>query len=232
MHLSLFPSLSRASRVASLRAPLRRCTLKRPLTTAASRACTKCGAALPTALPLCTACKFIAPVQPHTTSRDVLAQHVEPGENPFRVDPQALRAAFLRAQQVCHPDAWASAPVQSQRLAGEYSALINHAYRTLSSPLARAEEILRDHGRDTKEHDQLDDPELVMGIMETRERIEEGNEAVREEITRTNKEHMKACVARLEEHIANEDWDAAKKEATKLNYLETIDAAARGIDHH
>jgi molecular chaperone HscB len=43
---------------------------------------------------------------------------------------------------------------------------------------------------------------------------------------------MKATVNRLEQHIAQENWDAAKLEATKLNYLETIDAAARGLDHH
>jgi len=43
---------------------------------------------------------------------------------------------------------------------------------------------------------------------------------------------MNASVTRLDELIEREAWDAAKAEAIKLRYLETIDAAARGMDHH
>jgi molecular chaperone HscB len=191
MHLRLLPSLSRALRPATTAAtptirPIARGQRRPNSTTSSLHRCPQCGASLPTYLPLCTACSFIAPIQPSTSSRDLLLQNLEPGQNPFVIDGKALRNAFLRAQQVCHPDAWATAPPQAQRLAGEYSARINKAYRTLSSPRARAEEILEQHGRDTKEHDQLDDPELVMRIMEVRERIEEGDEAAKEQIVREN----------------------------------------------
>ena len=43
---------------------------------------------------------------------------------------------------------------------------------------------------------------------------------------------MNTCIAKLEQLIAEEDWDGAKAEAIKLNYLESINAAARGLEHH
>lgn len=43
---------------------------------------------------------------------------------------------------------------------------------------------------------------------------------------------MDEIVARLEELIGREDWDAAKTETIRLKYLEGIDAAVRGIEHH
>lgn len=142
----------------------------RALSTTA-RACPKCSAPLPTALPACPACRHIAPVAPDTSWHALLGQPL--GSNAFSVDSKALRAAFLRAQQVCHPDAWAAQSRQAQDLASTHSAMINTAYKTLASPRQRAEYILEQHGRGPEEHEALDDPELVMSVMETRERLEE-----------------------------------------------------------
>ncbi|KZW03647.1 hypothetical protein EXIGLDRAFT_600499 [Exidia glandulosa HHB12029] len=216
-----------------LRTPLAsiaRATPRRFLS-ASARTCPKCGAPLPTALPACPACRFIAPVAPDTSWHQLLDQ--PDARNPFAVDRKALRAAFLRAQQVCHPDVWAGQPRDSQDLASAHSALLNTAFKALSDPRQRAEYILAQNGRGAEERDSLDDPEFVMSVMDSREQLEEcESEEERAEIAEANRDEMHATVARIKELIGQRDWDAAKTETIKLKYLEGIDAAARGVEHH
>lgn len=51
---------------------------------------------------------------------------------------------------------------------------MNHAFRTLQSPVLRAEYILREQGIDLAESEQtLEDPRLLMEIMESREALDE-----------------------------------------------------------
>lgn len=56
--------------------------------------------------------------------------------------------------------------------AHELSNTINTAYRTLMSPLHRIEYILHRNGVEIGEADQLDDIELISGIMDIREEID------------------------------------------------------------
>ena len=57
--------------------------------------------------------------------------------------------------------------------ARDLSGAVNKAYNTLLSPLSRAQYILLQHGLDVSETDQVMDTELLMGILETRESLEE-----------------------------------------------------------
>lgn len=51
---------------------------------------------------------------------------------------------------------------------------MNHAFKTLQNPVLRAEYILREQGIDLAESEQtLEDPELLMEIMESREALDE-----------------------------------------------------------
>ncbi|EJD49798.1 Co-chaperone Hsc20 [Auricularia subglabra TFB-10046 SS5] len=214
-----------------LSAPSRAAPTTRRSLSSTSRTCPKCGAPLPTALPVCPACRHISPITPETTLHELLDQPT--AGNPFRIDPKALRAAFLRAQQVCHPDAWGAQGSDAQALASAHSALVNKAYRTLENPRTRAEYILAQRGAGSEEHESLDDPELVMKVMEMRERLEdcESDEA-RAEVAAENREEMNSVIARIEQLIEAQDWENAKLETIKLKYLEGIDAAAKGIEHH
>ena len=71
-----------------------------------SKTCPSCSRALPTALPACPHCAYIAAPPLHWTYHDLFELPYEP--NPFRVDARALKERFRRAQAVCHPDAWVS----------------------------------------------------------------------------------------------------------------------------
>ena len=51
---------------------------------------------------------------------------------------------------------------------------MNHAFKTLQNPVLRAEYILQGQGIDLAESEQtLEDPELLMEIMENREALDE-----------------------------------------------------------
>lgn len=51
---------------------------------------------------------------------------------------------------------------------------MNHAFKTLQNPVLRAEYILQEQGIDLAESEQtLEDPELLMEIMESREALDE-----------------------------------------------------------
>ena len=58
-------------------------------------------------------------------------------------------------------------------MAASQSSLLNEAYKTLQSPVLRAQYILTQEGYPPSETDKLTDRELIMEIMETREELEE-----------------------------------------------------------
>ena len=70
------------------------------------RTCPSCGAGLPTALPVCPACKYVGRVQDSITPHELFG--LPYGPNPFVVDTGDLKRRFLEAQRLCHPDGWAT----------------------------------------------------------------------------------------------------------------------------
>lgn len=56
----------------------------------------------------------------------------------FALDKGQLGVRFRHLQQELHPDRYAAASAQEQRLAVQYSAMVNEAYATLSKALPRA----------------------------------------------------------------------------------------------
>lgn len=65
-------------------------------------------------------------------------------------------------------------PQEELSAAANLSSLVNHAFKTLQNPVLRAEYILREQGIDLSESEQtLEDPELLLQIMESREALDE-----------------------------------------------------------
>lgn len=164
--------------------------------------CPSCHQPLATSIPACTNCWFIAGLPSDISYHELLGLPVD--TNPFSVDTAALKSNFRRAQQVCHPDSWASkgvvcaissvsfdasvvtCPKGKQDLAHSLSSLVNNAYQRLLKPLARAEYILERNGHPMSEEDKLDDMIFISEVMEAREEIENADnpaliQAIREE---------------------------------------------------
>lgn len=91
----------------------------------------------------------------------------------FAVDQKKLGEQYRTLQRELHPDRFASSPAQEQRLAVQYSALVNEAYDTLRKPLARALYLMAQAGYSEEEISrQKIDGGFLMMQMELREKLE------------------------------------------------------------
>ncbi|KAK3355764.1 hypothetical protein B0H65DRAFT_57582 [Neurospora tetraspora] len=162
-----------------------------------------------------------------------------PPSGPFAIDLRALRREFLRLQAASHPDFHHSAnqfdsngnggnsdeSLLQRRKAEATSSLINSAYKTLSSPLLRAQYLLKElydidlAGDESTDYQNGSDPTLLMTVLEARELIddaktEEDLVPVREE----NEARIRESEEALKEAFAREDVEAATRECVKLRY--------------
>ncbi len=95
-------------------------------------------------------------------------------ENSFDVDLNQISSFYQSLQKAVHPDNFAHATEQEQRVAVQKSSQINDAYQTLKSPLKRAEYILTLRGVDMpNEQNTFSDNSFLMHQMELREMLGE-----------------------------------------------------------
>ncbi|MCJ1254619.1 hypothetical protein MMC24_002434 [Lignoscripta atroalba] len=155
-----------------------------------------------------------------------------PPDGPFAVDVRQLRKEFLQLQAQAHPDRHQG--VDKARAEGA-SARINEAYKTLQNPLMRAQYLLSLRGIDVAEDEtaKVDDPELLMEVLEMRENIEAAeDETELESMKETNDAKIEESVRILDAAFKADDIDGAKEEAVKLRYWinikESLDAWEKG----
>lgn len=157
-----------------------------------------------------------------------------PPRGPFHVDVPRLRREFLKLQAKAHPDMH---PQAHKNRADAASARINEAFKTLTSPLLRAQYLLELAGRGdnpgTDEAAKVEDPALLMEVLEARERIEEaGSEADLAPLRDENAARERGSEGVLAACFAEGDLDRAASEAVRLRYWvnirESIDAWERG----
>ncbi|KAI0545773.1 Co-chaperone Hsc20 [Xylaria curta] len=141
-----------------------------------------------------------------------------PPRGRFHIDVRALRREFLSLQAGAHPDLH---PSHMKARAQATSARINEAFKTLENPLLRAQYVLSLRGLDVANDEtaKVEDPELLMLVLETRERIEEAEEeGDLEGLKMENEERIAECEENLEELFAADEIDAAKAEVVRLRY--------------
>lgn len=155
-----------------------------------------------------------------------------PPSGRFAVDLKALKKEFLQLQGKAHPDLH---PADKKKQAEGLSARINEAYKTLQNPLLRAQYILSLRGIDVAEDEtaKVEDPELLMEVLETRETIEDAQEEKDlEPLKQTNEARIDNSIEILEDAFKSDDMDLAKSESIKLRYWinikESIDAWEKG----
>jgi molecular chaperone HscB len=95
-------------------------------------------------------------------------------EASFDVDLQQLSSSYQILQKTVHPDKFAHASEQEQRIAVQKSAHINDVYQTLKNPLLRAEYMLVERGVEMpNEQHSFKDTGFLMRQMELREMLED-----------------------------------------------------------
>lgn len=155
-----------------------------------------------------------------------------PPNGQFAVDTRQLRKEFLQLQARAHPDRH-SGPDKAK--AEGTSALINEAYKTLQDPLRRAQYLLSLRGIDVAEDERLtvEDPELLMEVLEVREAIEAAQEEGElDEMKANNDRNIKESETILDQAFGLENIESAKDEAVRLRYWtnikESLDAWEKG----
>src|SRR6187549_3079695 len=90
------------------------------------------------------------------------------------LEPAALDRAYFTAQRQWHPDRFVGKPAEQRAKASVEAAGLNDAYRTLKDPLSRAVYLAGLNGVELPgDGKTIDDPELLMEAMETREELHE-----------------------------------------------------------
>ncbi|KAL6703154.1 molecular chaperone [Coniothyrium glycines] len=156
-----------------------------------------------------------------------------PPEGAFAIDLAALKREFLQLQSRAHPDLH---PQADKKRAEALSARINEAYKTLQNPLLRAQYLLSLRGIEVAEDEtaKVEDPELLMEVLEAREQIEEAeSEEDLVEMREANAEKIRASEVEIERCFKEDDIAGAKSEAVKLRYWvnikESIDNWEKGV---
>jgi molecular chaperone HscB len=127
-------------------------------------------------------------------------------------------------------------PQSDKKRAEALSSRINEAYKTLQNPLLRAQYLLSLRGIELAEDEtaKVEDPELLMEVLDAREAIEEAEkEEDLEEMKEVNEARIRASEEVLEKAFAEDDVEGAKGEAVRLRYWvnirESIDGWEKGV---
>lgn len=141
----------------------------------------------------------------------------------YDIDVRKLRMSFLRKQQQVHPDSYAQKSSEEYQLAQTQSSYLNKAYNTLKEPLARAQYMLALNGVEISESESLEDPELLMEVMEIREQMEEAeSEDDIEKLKVENNEKIHQTADQLTHAFKSNNLEEAKELTVQLQYWDNI----------
>lgn len=154
----------------------------------------------------------------------------------FILDEARLGKLYRQLQQRLHPDRFAGATDREQRVAIQYSALVNQAYTTLRQPLSRALYLLQLRGMDSE---QVAAQKLTGGFlieqMELREKLEDIGDMVDPESVL---DHLMSEIIddigihqqEFAEAYQVDDLDEAAAACVKMQYLEKLLQEAEQIE--
>ncbi|MVW71137.1 Fe-S protein assembly co-chaperone HscB [Bordetella sp. 15P40C-2] len=95
----------------------------------------------------------------------------------FAMDAQALESAWRTVAAQVHPDRFATASAAERRVAMQWAARANEAYRLLRDPLSRARYLCEQHGVDLQtESNTSMDVSFLMQQMQWREMLDDARD--------------------------------------------------------
>ncbi|KAK0544651.1 molecular chaperone [Tilletia horrida] len=151
--------------------------------------------------------------------------------NGWGIDDKEVKNKWRRLMANTHPDRMAGKSEEEQQAAAQHSTVVNRAYETLINPLLRAQYLLEQHGiSPADEADSLEDSELLMEVLELRERLEDASsEQDAVEVREENRERLNETLAHLSKAFGASppDLEQARKLTVELRYWLNIDKAAR-----
>ena len=149
----------------------------------------------------------------------------------FAVPPRFAQAAAQLAarwkelQRQVPPDKFAAPGAAAQRVAMQWSARINEAYRRLKDPLKRAAYLCELNGAPIDAESNTAMPaEFLMQQMELREAVDDAvDAAAMDEIGRQSATLKREMLLKLEQQMdAQHDWPAAAQTVRALMFLDRL----------
>ncbi|MFO1241884.1 MAG: Fe-S protein assembly co-chaperone HscB [Rickettsiales bacterium] len=140
----------------------------------------------------------------------------------FDLDEKKLEAAYIAAQRESHPDLLAKATPEQRHKAVQQSASVNQAYKTLKSPLKRAEYLLNLRGVHVNEEEKGLKPSqaVLLQSLEMREALMEAGspeQVAKLKIQAEEEKDRQWDIFR--KHYAAENWEAAGQAVIHLTFL-------------
>jgi len=157
----------------------------------------------------------------------------------FIVDGDALSERYRELQRVVHPDRYASASEQEQRLALQQATQVNQAYETLKDPVRRAQYLLALKGIDMDaQQETTRDTAFLMEQLRLREELEnarnaEDPEAVLDELMGRIGAMIRTLVAQMAmqfEEGTPEQLEGARESVRKMQFLNKLHAEAETLE--
>ncbi len=146
----------------------------------------------------------------------------------YALDLDQLGTRYRQLQRELHPDRYAGASAHEQRLAVQYSALINEAYASLRKPLSRALYLLELAGinRENIARHQIDGGFLI-AQMELREKLEimEGlidPDSVLDHLVTEISEDITVLQGQFSEAYSTGELSLAASACVKMQYLDKL----------
>jgi molecular chaperone HscB len=147
----------------------------------------------------------------------------------FSVDAASLERSYRDLQSRVHPDKFAAASEPERRVAMQWAARANEAYRTLRHPVERARYLLGLKGFDTEEESNTSMPaDFLMQQMEWREAVAEARHAhdaaeltrLRENLAESRRDMLRMLELAIDRDA---NFDAGCSLVRKLRFLDKLD---------
>lgn len=141
---------------------------------------------------------------------------------------QLDRAYFARQRQ-WHPDRFVGRPADERARASIEAAALNDAYRTLKDPVDRAVYLATLKGVELPgDGKTIDDPDLLMEVMEAREALHEADTAAEVDVLAGQaRKDVDVALATLASLLLRDDKPAIRKTLLRLRYLDKFAEEAR-----
>lgn len=143
----------------------------------------------------------------------------------FAQDAAQLDARWKELQRQVHPDRFAAEGAAAQRVAAQWSARVNEAYRRLKDPQKRAAYLCELHGAPIgAESNTAMPPAFLMQQMELREQLEDArDEPALDAIDAQAAQLKRDMLAQLAHQIdAEQAWPAAAQSVRALMFLDKL----------
>ncbi|ALS62556.1 Fe-S protein assembly co-chaperone HscB [Pandoraea norimbergensis] len=142
----------------------------------------------------------------------------------FALDIEALETAYRAVQSRVHPDRFANASDAERRVAMQWAAQANAAYRTLRNPLQRGTYLLTLQGIDVgAENNTAMAPDFLMQQMEWREAIDDAvaarNVGALDALAKTLRDDRRTRLTKLGDWLDNAAWQPAAEAVRQLMFI-------------